>query len=280
MEYLLRSDAPFSEEEWNNIDEAVVKTARQNLVGRKFLHIYGPLGSGAQSINIDSFKDGLAGEIEFFGDDEASPVKTMSRRFVEIPMIYKDFTISWRDMEYSRQFGLPLDLSNAYAAAAVCARKEDELIFFGNESIGIGGLVNSPGSEIMYKNNWVEGENPFIDISRAIESLINKGFSENFSLILSTDLFTQLQRIQPGTGVMEIDRIEKLLNGNIYRTPVLEKNSAVLVCSDPQNMDIVIGQDLITAYLGSSNLNHPLRIFETLLPRIKRSDAIVVFKQA
>ncbi len=278
MEYLYRADAPFTGEEWNRIDEAVVKTARQLLVGRRFLHIFGPLGSGTQSINIDSFEGDFEGDVDFFGENEASAIKTRNRKFVEIPMIYKDFIISWRDIESSRQNGIPLDISTAMAAAAVCSKKEDELIFLGDTSLGYEGLLNASGAEILQRSNWMEGENPFMDISSAIESLLAKGFTENLSLILSPDLYTQLQRIQPGTGVMEIDRIEKLLMGKLFRSSVIGKNTALLVNSDPQNMDIVIGQDLITGYLGASSLNHPMRVLETLLLRIKRKDAIVIFK--
>jgi uncharacterized linocin/CFP29 family protein len=42
-------------------------------------------------------------------------------------------------------------------------------------------------------------------------------------------------------------------------------------------MDLAIGQDLSTAYLGAQRPHHTLRILETALPRIKRSDAIVIF---
>ena len=37
--------------------------------------------------------------------------------------------------------------------------------------------------------------------------------------------------------------------------PVLGSEKAVLVCSDPRNMDLVIGQDLTTAYLETKVLN-------------------------
>jgi len=87
-----------------------------------------------------------------------------------------------------------------------------------------------------------------------------------------------LQRIQANTGLLEVDRVKKLLEGNLYQTPVLGTNKAVLVCSEPQNMDLVVGQDMITAYLGPEKLNHALRVMETVLLRIKRKDAIVVFE--
>ncbi len=38
---------------------------------------------------------------------------------------------------------------------------------------------------------------------------------------------------------------------SVFKTPVLKGEQAVLVCPEPQNMDLVLGQDMITAYLGS-----------------------------
>ena len=60
-------------------------------------------------------------------------------------------------------------------------------------------------------------------------------------------------------------------------TTALDCNKAVLVCSEPQNMDLVIGQDLVTGYMGSAKLNHEFRVFETTLLRIKCKDAVVIF---
>lgn len=43
MEFLMRDDVNLSAEQWQSIDSAVIQAARNVLVGRKFLQIYGPL---------------------------------------------------------------------------------------------------------------------------------------------------------------------------------------------------------------------------------------------
>lgn len=279
MEFLLRDDSGLSEELWARIDETVVKTARQLLTGRKFLSIYGPLGPGVQSVEIDTPEISGPAEADFFGDsEEGGPVKAKGRRFVEIPLIYKDFVLSWRDIEKGKQLGLPLDLSAAAAAAAECAKKEDQLIFLGAGDAGYEGLLNAKGVESVKKGDWQEGENALADVAKGLEALTAKGFAGRFALVVGTQLYMQLHRIQPGTGLMEIDRVKKLLDGNLFQTPVIGANRAVLLCAEPSSVDLVIGQDMITAYLGADKLNHPLRVLETVLPRIKRKDAIIAFK--
>jgi uncharacterized linocin/CFP29 family protein len=278
MDFLMRQDAPLTADQWGKIDEAVINTAKKVLIGRQFIHIYGPLGSGVQSIQVDDFGTvGKAGT-DFFGDGESTPVKTQGRKFVEIPLVYKDFSLSWRDLENSTQFGFPLDVAVASGAAAICAKKEDELIFVGNAELGYNGLITATGAAKKVKKNWHEGENAFQDISEGIQSLLAKGFVGRFVLALSPDLYMQLQRIQPKTGLLESERIKSLMDGNLFQTPVLGSNKAVLVCAEPQNLDLVLGQDMVTGYLGAEKLNHGFRVLETALLRIKRQDAIVVFE--
>jgi len=277
MEFLSRQDAPFSLEQWAKIDEKVVRIARQVLVGRRFISLYGPLGAGVQSINIDSFESTDCGHIEFFGENECFPLGVKSRRFMEIPMVYKDFKITWRDVEHSAQFNLPLDLASVAGAAAICAKKEDELIFLGNAEQGYEGLFTATGVERIAKGNWAEGETAFSDVARGLEILVGNGLVSNFALVVSPDLYRQMQRVQPNTGLLESERVGKLVEGNLFQSAVLGSNSAVLVCSEAQNMDLVIGQDMITGYLGPDKLNHSLRVLETVMLRIKRKDAIVVF---
>ena len=137
--------------------------------------------------------------------------------------------------------------------------------------------MNVQGRQTVEKSDWSQGENPFTDCARAIELLIDKGIYGDYTLIVSPDLYVQMQRIQPGTGVLELERIEKLLQGHVYRTPVLEKGQAVMVCAEEENMDLVIGQDMAAAYLEQTGLNHYFRITESLLLRVKRPEAVVTF---
>lgn len=271
MDFLSRDSAPFSGELWNKIDETVVSAARRVLTGRKFLSFYGPLGADTLSVAIDDLSQ--RGTVE----EDGALVKTGARSYQELPVIYSDFTLYWRDLENSLKNGLPIDLSAASDAAVQCAVKEDELIFFGNKKLGYEGLLTVKGSNHIKRSDWDTGENPFSDIAKGIELLTDQGFYGRLALVLSPNLYTKLQRIQPGTGRMEVDRVSSLVDGNIYRTPVLGADKAVLVCAESQNMDLAVGQDFSTAYLELKDLNHVLRIMETVLPRIKRRDAIVVF---
>ena len=157
------------------------------------------------------------------------------------------------------------------------AIKEDEFIFLGNEAFGYKGLLTAEGTTKAAISDWGEGENPFIDVAAALATFTERGIFGRKALTVSPKLFAQLQRLQPGTGTTEYERLNKLLDGNLFKTPVLKGDQAVLVCAEPHNMDLVIGQDMITSYLETKNLNHYFRIIETILLRIKNKDAVIVF---
>lgn len=271
MSYLSRDAASLSEELWTQIDDAVIKTARRGLVGRRFLNIFGPLGIGARTVAVDD-----ADAVEETEKDGI--IITEGRKFAEIPVIYEDFTLNARDMESAKASGHPADLSKAVRAAESCALKEDKLIFWGSKEAGYEGLLTASGTQKIAKKDWSAGENAFTDIAAGITALAQKGFYGTYSLTVSLDLYMQLQRIQPGTGLLEADRISKLVNGHIYTARALGTGKAVLLASDAENMDLAVGQDMAAAYLEQKDLNHSFRILETVLPRFKRKQAIVVFE--
>lgn len=270
MDYLAREGAPCGDGLWEKIDSAVIDTARKNLIGRRFLSIFGPLGAGAQSIQND----------KIYKTEETNNgiVKTTGRTFIEIPQLYQDFSLLWRDIENSRQTGYPLELSSVFSASQAIAHKEDNLIFFGDEFIGAEGIMNAEGAGKLPRSDWKTGENAFFDITKALALMGGKSIFGRYVLCVSPDLYCDLQRIQQGTGLMEIDRISKLVDGRVFNAPILGTKKAVLLCAESQYMDLVIGQDMAAAYLEQKDLNHYFRIIETIIPRIKNSEAIVIFE--
>lgn len=271
MSYLARETADFSESFWTELDTVVVGAAKKVLTGRRFLHVFGPLGIGVDSVAID--------DADKLGEKaEDGLLITVGRKYMQLPLIYDDFTLLARDLESFKKAGFLIDFSKAAASAVACAFKEDTMIYFGNKTLGCTGLMTAPGANKINKKDWSKGENAFADVAAAIELLIAKNIYGNYALAVSTDLYLQMQRLQVGTGLLEAERVAKLVEGRFYKSPVLGKGKAVLVCSEAANMDLVIGQDMETAYLEQSELNHSFRILETVLPRIKREQAIVVFE--
>lgn len=272
MRYLMRDGAPFTDTQWAQIDQAVVAEAKRVLTGRRFVSIVGPVGAQTQNMPIDSLTPVANAGADFWADGDTDAQKIASRRFVDLATVYSDFMISWRDIENENGAGVQA----AIEAAMVVSSREDELLFYGDKALGIEGVFTAKGVNKVPIHDWGKDENPIKDLSAALEVLLDKNNSGERALVMSNDLYGKLHRIQPGTGLMEIDRVKSLVNGPVLRSTRVEKGKAVLLYCDPHNLDLVIGQDMITAYMGNEALDHAFRVMETILPRIKRPQAIAV----
>ena len=276
MEFLMRDGVALSDKVWEAIDSAVVKAAKGTLTGRRFLPLYGPLGAGVQNVSVDTYACAEAAAPDFFGDNDDEPVQITGRQFAPLPVLFKDFVLSWRDLEEAKMFDRLPDMGVVSAAATFCAQKEEQMIYLGCGKAGCEGLANASGALKLKKGDWSKDESAFADIVKGLQHFTAKNISGRYALVVSPDLYAQLQHLQPGTGVLESERIKALV-GNIFVTPVLGAGKAVLVCPEAQNMDLAVGQDYVTGYLGSEKLNHLFRIMETARLRIKRADAIVIY---
>ena len=270
MDYLAREGAPISAKLWNEIDATVIETARKHMVCRRFISLYGPLGAGISSVSVDSYE-----KDEILEDGFAH---ISGRRLVELPQLYQDFGLLWRDLEGASSMGRPADLSAAASAAQRSAKQEDMLILYGNAELGVEGLFNASGAQKFIRSDWSTGEDAFRDIAKAIAYFSSNSMLGRYALALSPELFLDLQRLQPNVGVLEIDRIRSLLDGHVYPVGSYGAGKAALICAEPQYIDLAVGLDLSVAYLEQKDLNHYFRISETAALRIKRPEAIVHFE--
>jgi uncharacterized linocin/CFP29 family protein len=277
-DYLLRDQAPLDTAEWAALDQAVIRTAQSVLVGRRFINLVGPFGAGVEALPNDIIGGAGGGQVDLLGNDEGEALTIQSRRFLPLPLVYKDFWVHWRDLESSRLLGVPLDLGKAAAAASATAQAEDRLIFDGDADLGLPGLRNVEGRQSRPMGDWATMGSAFADVVEGTRTLIQAGFTGPYALAVSPRLYADLNRIFDNTGVLELEQVEKLARRGVYPTAVLPEPSALLIDSGAQNLDLAVALDLSTAYLESSNLNHRFRVLESLVLRIRRPGAICTFE--
>lgn len=283
LDYLSHNEAPISDEQWDGIDKMVIEVARRQLVGRRFIDILGPLGAGIQWITQDIFDSSIHGNVDVLGEDDSSTmIRSTSRTNLLLPTIYKDFMIYWRDVEASRKFNIPLDLSAAAVAASACAQAEDLMIFKGyrnkEDHIDYPGLLTVNGRHMLKQSNWEEPGAVFNDVIKASEMLSTAGFYAPYAMVAPPALYSKIHRYMNTTGVMEIEYIRQIITQGVYFSSVIPDNQVLVVATGVQNFDLAIAQDFKTAYLGAANMNHPFRVLETAVLRIKRPGAVCVIE--
>ena len=277
-DYLQRDQAPLATDEWAALDQTVVRTAQSVLVGRRFINLVGPFGPGVEALPNDVLGGGGQGLVDLLGTQEGESLRTERRRFLPLPLLYKDFWIHWRDLESSRQLGVPLDVGKAAAAASATAQAEDRFVFDGEPALDLPGLRTVDGRQTLPMSDWASMGRAFGDVVEGVRALTQAGFTGPYALAVSPRLYAELNRIFGNTGVLELEQVEKLARRGVYPTAVLPEPSALLVDSGAQNMDLAVGLDMSTAYVESSNLNHHFRVIESLVLRIRRPGAVCTFE--
>ncbi|WP_257450638.1 family 1 encapsulin nanocompartment shell protein [Archangium lipolyticum] len=279
-DFLGHAENPLREDEWARLNETVIQVARRSLVGRRILDIYGPLGAGVQTVPHDEYTGVSPGAVDIVGEQETASVFTDARKFKTIPIIYKDFLLHWRDIEAARLHNMPLDVSAAAGAAALCAQQEDELIFYGDPKLGHEGLMNAAGRLTVPLGDWATPGAGYLAIVEATRKLNESGHYGPYAVVLSPRLFSLLHRIFEKTGVLEIETIRQLAADGVFQSNRLRGDSGVVVSTGRENMDLAVAMDMVAAYLGASRMNHPFRVLESLILRIKHPDSICTLESS
>ncbi|QRO01993.1 bacteriocin family protein [Archangium violaceum] len=279
-DFLGHAENPLREDEWARLNETVIQVARRSLVGRRILDIYGPLGAGVQTVPHDEYTGVSPGAVDIVGEQETASVFTDARKFKTIPIIYKDFLLHWRDIEAARLHNMPLDVSAAAGAAALCAQQEDELIFYGDPKLGHEGLMNAAGRLTVPLGDWTTPGAGYLAIVEATRKLNESGHYGPYAVVLSPRLFSLLHRIFEKTGVLEIETIRQLAADGVFQSNRLRGDSGVVVSTGRENMDLAVAMDMVAAYLGASRMNHPFRVLESLILRIKHPDSICTLESS
>lgn len=267
------AESSLTSEEWKELDETVFESIKKQLVGRRFLDIYGPLGEGVQSVTNDIYETTERGAISFHGDDSKLSLPT-KRVTLTIPLLYKDFILYWRDVQQARTLDSPIDFSASANAAQQCALLEDDLIFNGSEEFAIPGIMNVKGRLSHIRSDWMESGNAFSDVVEARNKLLRMGHTGPYALVLSPELYALVHRVHQGTHVLEIEHIRELMTAGVYQSPMIKSGTGVVVDAGKQNMDIAIASDFDTVFLEQENMNYYFRVYEAIVPRIKRPSAI------
>jgi uncharacterized linocin/CFP29 family protein len=273
MTYLEREEAPFGEKLWGMIDRTVVGAARSQLAGRRLLEVQGPLGFGVRAVGR---LESELGNTATFHDITATATSAPA---LPIPLIRAGFSLPVRDVAAAEEAGNPISLARVAIAAIAAARLEDQLIFFGNQSAGIDGLVNVPGAEKVQVGGWEQLGKPISDILAAANALDAAGLPGPYAAALAPALFNQLFRIYEQSGLTQLEHARQILAGGIAKAPALARGGVVLAAGN-HFAHLVVAQDMVAAFVGPRDTDLDFVVVESVVPRIHVAQAVCVLEEA
>lgn len=261
MDYYNRHAAPFDDNLWKLIDEAAVKAARDLLTGRRFLEVEGPSGVGLTAVEV--------GNDDYCRQPSPEEAGVVMSRAISVPMLRKGFSLSIRRIAAAREMGPALNLTPVHTAAEAVAVREEELVYYGQKTFGLAGLLTADGHQQHEGGDWGKIDQALEDVLTAVTALDAKGFRGPYALALSPPLYNGLFRRYPGTDLLQLQHLQRLCERGVYKAPI---EGGVLV--DPRVGRLLIGQDLMAGYIGQDGIHFQLYVSESLVLMVEEPGAI------
>lgn len=267
-ELLNRGDAPFTDKVWEKIDQIAIEAAKSQLSARRILHTEGPYGLALKS---------LPGPDREIKQQSTEKLSVMASLTIPVAELRSSFILSARDIAAFEQTSLLFDAGPIAEAAIACARKEDDLIFNGAADICCEGLLNAKGAQSLKLKAWDEIGTAIEDLIAAVTKLDDAGFHGPYTLALPPKRYNLLFRRYPQGNATEIGHIRELITQGIVKTTAMG-HGGVLLASGRQFASIVLGQDLVTAFVGPSARDYEFAVTESLALRLIQPAAICTLR--
>lgn len=258
-DYLMRETAPFGPEVWAKIDDMVVTVVKKALVARRFIPLVGPLGWGVELAPKFGF---TVEEGAFVAQDKVD--------YTPLVELQKAFMLKAKHLAMAAQTPFGLDLGAVAIAATELAKAEDRLVI-------LDGLAQA--ATIGELGDWSHVGGPFKAIAQAMAQMQTNGCDGPFAVVLGAIKYAELASLmQLGHGMRAMEMVEKLAKAGVFAYAQMPNDQVLVVSPQAWNLDLVVGQDVITSYTGNSGLDQSFRVFETLALRVKRPEAVMLLK--
>ena len=274
--------ARLTDEELMYIDERVVETVRPLLVGRRLFPVYALPSAGYITVRGYRRTDQSQARISLYGEGSNKDRSIKTAFDVTVPVIHKEFMISWRDLEATRSQGLPLDTQEVENAARQCAEEEDKLLISGEytgwKALGIEGLATATNRNTEASAGaWPA--NALTDCSDAIAELEADGHMGPYAIVLRSEWMAKLRQLVSNTATKYLEVIRDLFGAGMYVSDNLYTSgglttSALVVEPSQENFEMVVGRDLSVFTKQDEDMNLQGKVHEVVAPRIKRPTSI------
>jgi uncharacterized linocin/CFP29 family protein len=264
------------------IDNRVVETVKPLLVGRRLFPVFTLPNAGFMTVRGYKRSNMSAARISLHGQGGAKDRTEKTPFDITVPVIEKDFEIMWRELEASREGGIPLDLQDAENAARKVAEDEDKLLLSGEytgfRALGVEGLATATGRNTTAGGDW--SANAFTYVNNAIAELEADGHYGPYGLIVKPSWWRQIAgAFVTNTATTIAEKVAALCEVGVFKTDSLYESdgtlhNALVVEPSQENFELVIGRDLEVRKQEDVRGNLECVVREILAPRIKRPTSI------
>ena len=277
-------NAQLTDEEILYIENRVVEAVHPALIGRKLFPVETLPHAGYITVRGYKRSDMSQARISLYGQGKNKDRTVKTPFDITVPVIHKEFTINWRDLEASRSNGQPLDVQDAENAARQCAEEEDKLLITGEytgwKALGVEGLATATGRNTKASAGaWPASA--LTDLSAAIGELEADGHTNAnmYAAVLRSSWAAKLRALVSNTSEKWINVIKDLfpagvyVSDNLYTSAGATTNALVLELGK-ENFEMIIERDMSIFGKQDEDMNLQCKVHEVIAPRIKRPTSI------
>lgn len=278
-----------TDDEINHLEKQIVKTVRPLLIGRQLMPITALAHAGFRKYTYYTESDMGQAIIDMQGEEQSQDLVDLTEDYEKIPIIHKEYTLHWRDVLMRREGGQDLNSQHAENAARQVAEEEDKLILTGEytgwPALGIQGLATVTNRQTTGGGDWVNAgtsQNCIGYVATAKQLLRAAGYYGPYRLILRSTWYAETENFVASQDKWIFQALGELIGGienilvsdNLY-TAAGGTDNALLVDVQPGNFNLVVGADITNHLAQKPDMNYFGRVWEAVVPIIKRPTAVV-----
>ena len=266
MNHLLRELAPLSDAAWAEIDEEATRTLAHFYAARKLVDFDGPLGYAASAVSL--------GRLEPVGDQPAGSVTANRRQLLPLLELRRSFTLQRSETESIDRGARDADLDPLVDACRALAMAEDRLVFTGNASAGIVGMVEaSPHTPITLTDEFERYPN---HVAQAVAVLKAAGIGGPYAIALGPRCYAGVIETTEKGGYPLLQHLGLILGGPVIWAPVVD--GAIVLSERGGDFTLTVGQDASIAYKTHDADTVTLELQETVTFVAPTPDAAIALR--
>jgi uncharacterized linocin/CFP29 family protein len=178
------------------------------------------------------------------------------------------FSIPYRQVEEVLRSGSKPYFAEVAAAAAKLAAIEDSAV----------AEVLLSGGKVLKASSWDVPGSAVAEVATAVAELHCTYVLEPYLLFVGPSGYAKLVAAEERTGVTELARAKSLVK-DVVVVPQLPEDAALVMSTSPAVVDLTVGVDFETTYLGPDESGHNFMLRETFAVRLKNPKGVVVLRQ-
>ena len=277
----LKGNAPVTTEQYRELQDAVVITARRNVaMARSLVSPIGPLGIGVQQYSFDKLTEVADAIISYAFTTGSEDIIDLTRSNVKVPILEKKFRIGRRDLASSTRTGIPLDTSTAESCAYKVSYAFTDMILQGWTADGsnydINGLYQSANNDYSTGKDFGTAGNAITAVAGGMSLLMADNIMPAYNLTLNPVQYAELAGSVHTGGMLEFERVKNMIGGDVFVSPFVTAGTGMLTAHPSQGtLKVAFAQDITTETWQDADTKDTLgRVFMACVPIIYDTNAI------